>query len=146
MLEKQADLESPYSHVIKVLIYLIEHLLVPIKICFQDLPLSYGHRQQGIQGPRNPTASHEPSLKGPSELLEGANRTFFQTVESSYRHEPQTGWEHFAYQGFIPGVNGHSLVEVADVLHKVRSAIIHGECWLSKMLRKLSPFNSMHKR
>ena len=39
MLNKQADLKSPYSHVIKVPIYLVEHLTVPIRIRFQGLPL-----------------------------------------------------------------------------------------------------------
>ena len=44
----QADLESPYSHVIKVPIYLIEHLPIPVRIRFQGLPLLHDHRQQGI--------------------------------------------------------------------------------------------------
>ena len=84
--------------------------------------------------------------KGPGKLLKGANRTFSQTVEPSHRHGPQTGWEHFAHQGFISGVDSHSLVEMEDVLHRVHSAIIHDECWLSKMSMKLSSFNSTCKR
>ena len=48
VLDKQADLESPYSHVIKIPTYLVEHLLVPVRISFQGLPLSHGHRQQRI--------------------------------------------------------------------------------------------------
>ena len=90
MFNGQADLESPYSHVIKVPIYLVEHLLIPIKIRFQDLPLSYGHRQQGIQGPGNPTTSHKTSHKCLSKLLKGANRTFFQAAKPSHCHRTQT--------------------------------------------------------
>ena len=48
VLDKQAELESLYSHVIKIPIYLIEHLLVPIRIRFQGLPHSHGHKQQRI--------------------------------------------------------------------------------------------------
>ena len=77
MLDKQVDHESPYSYVIKVPLYLVEHLLILVEICFQGLPFLHGHRQQGIQRPRNPIASYEMSPKGPSNLLEGANRTFF---------------------------------------------------------------------
>ena len=44
MLDGQVELESPYSHVIEVPIYLVEHLLVLVRICFQGLPLSHGHR------------------------------------------------------------------------------------------------------
>ena len=54
-LGRQADLQSPYSHVIKVPIYLVKHLPVSVRICFQGLPLSHDHKQQRIQGPRNPT-------------------------------------------------------------------------------------------
>ena len=43
-------------------------------------------------------------------------------------------------------MNGHPLVEVTNVLHRVRSAIVHNECWLSKLLRKFSTFNPMSKR
>ena len=94
----------------------------------------------------NPTTSYETSPKGPNKLLEGANRTFSQIVKPSHRYGPQAGWEHFTYQGFIPGVDGHSLVEMVDVLHRVHSTIVHGECWLSKLSRKFSPFNSTRKR
>ena len=91
LLGKQADLESPYNHVIKVLIYLVEHLPIPVRIRLQGFPLSHGHKQQGIQKPRNPTASHKTTPKGPNKLLKGANRTFFQTVKPFHRHRPQTG-------------------------------------------------------
>ena len=48
MLDWQADLKSPYSHVIKVLINLIEHLSVSVRVCFQGLPLSHGHGKQRV--------------------------------------------------------------------------------------------------
>ena len=48
MLGGQVDLESPYSHVIEVPIYLVKHLPIPVRIRFQGLPLLHGHRQQGI--------------------------------------------------------------------------------------------------
>ena len=35
----QGDLESPYSYVVKVPIYLIKHLAVPVRIRLQALPL-----------------------------------------------------------------------------------------------------------
>ena len=47
---------------------------------------------------------------------------------------------------FILWVNGHSLVEVASVLHRVCSTIIHGKRWLSKSPRKFSLFNPTCKR
>ena len=91
--------------------------------------------------PMNPATSNKTSPEYLSKLLKGANRTFFQAVKPSHCHRPYTGWEHFAYQGLILGVNSHSLVEMANVLHMVRFAITHGECWLSKPPRKFSPFN-----
>ena len=38
-------LKSPYSHVIKVPINLVEHLPVSVRVHFQGLPFSYGHGQ-----------------------------------------------------------------------------------------------------
>ena len=35
MLIKEADLESTDGYVLKIAIYLIVHLLVPIRVCFQ---------------------------------------------------------------------------------------------------------------
>ena len=35
----------------------------------------------------------------------------------------------------------HSLIEVAHMLHMVRSTIIDGECWLIELPRKYCPFN-----
>ena len=51
MLGRQADLESPYSYIIKVSIYLIKHFPVPIRVRFQGLPLPHCHGQQ-----KSPTA------------------------------------------------------------------------------------------
>ena len=50
MLGRLADLESPYHHVIKVPIYLIEHLPVSVWVRFQGLPFSHGHRQRESKG------------------------------------------------------------------------------------------------
>ena len=36
--DKQADLEGPYSHVIKIPINLIKYLLVPVRVCFKVSP------------------------------------------------------------------------------------------------------------
>ena len=43
-------------------------------------------------------------------------------------------------------MDNHSLIEVANVLHRVCFAIIHGKYWLSKSSRKFSSFNSTRKR
>ena len=48
MLNRKAYLKSPYSHVIKVPIDLIEHLSVSIRVRLQGLPFSHGHGQQEI--------------------------------------------------------------------------------------------------
>ena len=45
MLGEQADLKGPYSHIIKISLNLIEHLLVPVGIHFQGLFLTHCHRQ-----------------------------------------------------------------------------------------------------
>ena len=49
MHDRYADLESPYSHIIKVPINLIKHLLISIRVCFQGHPVSHGHGQQRVQ-------------------------------------------------------------------------------------------------
>ena len=61
-------------------------------------------------------------------------------------YKPQTRWEHLAHQILILGVNNHSLLEVAYFLYRVRSTIVHGECWLSKPPRKFSSLNSTCER
>ena len=55
----QADLESPYSYVIKIPINLIKHLPVLVRVCFQGLSLSLFHGQQRVQGSRNSTTSNK---------------------------------------------------------------------------------------
>ena len=55
----QADLESPYSYVIKIPINLLEHLPVLVRVCFQGLSLSLCHGQQRVQGSRNSTTSNK---------------------------------------------------------------------------------------
>ena len=44
MLGRQADLESPYSHVMKVPLYLVEHLPISVGIRLQGFPLPHCHR------------------------------------------------------------------------------------------------------
>ena len=88
-------------------------------------------------------ASHH---KRASKLLKGFNRTLSLTIEPPHCHRPQSRWEHLAHQGFILWVNNHSLVKVANMLHRVWSVVIQSKCWLSKPLRKFSSFNPMGKR
>ena len=38
-------------------------------------------------------------------------------------------------------MDGHSLVEMAHMIHRIRSTIIDGECWLIEPSRKSCPFN-----
>ena len=146
MLGWQANLEGFYSHVIKVSIYLVEHLLVPVGVRFQGFPLPHSHGQQRVQRPRNPTASHKMSPKCPSKLFKGVDRAFLQAVKPPHRHRPQARWEQLAHQGFALGVHSHSLVKVAHMLHRIHSSIVHGESWLSKTLKKLSSFDSTRKQ
>ena len=78
MLGWQANLEGFYSHVIKVSIYLVEHLLVPVGVRFQGFLLPHSHGQQRVQRPRNPTASHKMSPKCPSKLFKGVDEPSFR--------------------------------------------------------------------
>ena len=43
-------------------------------------------------------------------------------------------------------MDSHSLIEVAHMLHRVRSTIVDGECWLIELLRKYCLFNFAHER
>ena len=94
----------------------------------------------------NPTASNKVRSECPGELLKRINRTYSQAIKPHHCHMPQIGWEYLAHQGLIFGVQIHSLVEVAYMLYRVCSTIVHGECWLSKPLRKSSSFNSACER
>ena len=38
-------------------------------------------------------------------------------------------------------MDNHYLIEVAHMLHKIRSTIVDGECWLMELPRKYCPFN-----
>ena len=40
-------------------------------------------------------------------------------------------------------MDGHSLVEMAHMIHRIRSTIIDGERWLIEPSRKSCPFNLM---
>lgn len=54
--------------------------------------------------------------------------------------------QHLAHQGLILRMDSHSLTEMAYMLHRVRSPIVDGECWLMETPRKSCPFNPMHER
>ena len=138
MLDRQVDLKSPYSHIIKVPINLIEHLLVSIQVRFQGLLFSHGHGQQGIQGPRNSNAQVS-FLKESMELAPRPSKP-------PHRHRPQARQEYFTHQGLILGVHSHSLVEVAYMLHRVCLTIVHGEHGLGEPPRKSPSLNSACKR
>ena len=73
VLSRQADLECPYCYIVKISIYHIKHLPIPIRVRLQGLSLSHGHIQQRIQGIRNLTTSNKLGLKGPGKLLKGAD-------------------------------------------------------------------------
>ena len=42
-------------------------------------------------------------------------------------------------------MDGHSLVEMAHVIHRVCSTIVNGERWLIQSPRKSCPFNLVHE-
>ena len=86
-------------------------------------------------GSRDPAICNKARTKSLSELLIGAYGICFQAVKPSHRHWPQAGRENFAHQGLILGVNGHSLVKLAYVLHRVCSAVVDDKRWLIKALR-----------
>ena len=83
--------------------------------------------------------------KCPGELLEAIYEICPWAIEPFYYHGSYTEWEHLTYQGFIFGMDSHSLIEVAHMLHWVRSTIVDGECWLMEPPRKNCPFNLMHE-
>ena len=80
------------------------------------------------------------------ELLEGIYGICPQAVEPSHRHGSQTRWKHLAYQGFVFGVDNHSLIEVAFMFYRVRSTIVDGECGMMEPPRKSCPFNLARER
>ena len=48
-------------------------------------------------------------------------------------------------KGLVLGMDGHSLVEVAYMLHRIRSTIVDGERWLIESSRKFCLFNLMRE-
>ena len=84
--------------------------------------------------------------KSLSGFLKGIDGTCSQAIKPSHCHKTQTGWEYLAHQGLILGVHNHSLIEVANMFHKVYSTIIHGECGLSEPSRKFPSLNSARER
>ena len=127
MLGWQAELESAYGHIVKVTINLVEHFPISVRIGFQGFSFFHGQRQQKSQRPRDPAVGDKTGSKRLSEFLEGINGVCPQTIKPPHRHWPQTGREHFAHQRLVLGVYSHLLIEVANMLHRVCSAIIHNE-------------------
>ena len=48
MLSRQVNLKGLDGHIVKVIVYLIEHLLVFVRVRFQGFLFSHGHRQHGV--------------------------------------------------------------------------------------------------
>ena len=69
-----------------------------------------------------------------------------QIIEPPHRNWPQARGENLAHQGLIPRVYSHSLVKMTDMLHQVRSTIIHGKHQLREPSRKVCPINLSSKR
>ena len=79
------------------------------------------------------------------EHLKGVYGTSPQAIKPSHCHESQTGRENLTHQGLILGIDGYSLVEMAHMLHRIRSTIVDGEHWLIESSRKSYPFNLVHE-
>ena len=94
----------------------------------------------------NPATHNKMRSKHLSEFFKGINGTCTQTVKPLHRHQPQARWEYLAHQGLVLGVHSHSLIEVANMLHRIYSTIIHGERGLSEPPRKSSSFNPVRER
>ena len=58
----------------------------------------------------------------------------------------QIGWENFAHQDLVFGMDSHSLIEVAYMLNGVCLAIIHGESGLIELLREFYSLNPTRER
>ena len=80
---------------------------------------------------RNPAARNEMGSKHLSEFLEGIDGTCPQTIDPPHHHRPQAGWKYLAHQGLVLGMYCHPLIEMANMLYRVCSAVIHGESGLS---------------
>jgi len=91
------------------------------------------------------TLLHVTNLAPETLVIIRTYRTLFQLIEPSHGNRPKARRKHFAQEGLIPRVNGHSLVEVAHMLHKVDPSIIDSKGRLSEAMRKLSPINSTRK-
>ena len=90
---------------------------------------------------RNPTTRNKTRAKCLGELLKGTYGICPQAIKPSYRHLSQIGWKHFTHQGFVLGMDRHSLVEVAHMLYRICSAVVNGECWLVESPREYCPLN-----
>ena len=94
---------------------------------------------------RNPTTSNKMGAKCLGEHLKRVYGTSPQAIKPSHSHESQIGQEHLTHQGLVLGIGSYSLVEMAHMLHRIRSTIVDGEHWLIQSSRKSCPFNLVHE-
>ena len=95
---------------------------------------------------KRPGTRDKMGAKCLSEFLKGIYWTYPQAIKPSHHYRSQTRWEHSAHQGVVLGIDSHSLIEMAYMLHRVCSPIVDGECWLMETPRKSYPFNLMRER
>ena len=141
MLCRQAELESSDGHVLKIALYLVEHLPISIWVCFQSFSFSRGQRYQRSQRMRSSVACNKTGPKRLGKFLKGTDGTYLQTIKPPHRHRPQTGWKNFAHQDVILGVYNHLLIKVTNMFNRVRFAVIQGESGFNEPLRKSSLLN-----
>ena len=130
MLSWEAALESVDGYVIIVTLYLIVHLLVPVRVGFQGLPFLHGQSQQRIQGPRNPATHDEARSEGLGQLLKEPTEFGLRPSNHLIAIGPK----------FIFGMDGHPLIKLTYVLYGVRFVVVHSEGGLMELPRKFSPF------
>ena len=73
--------------------------------------------------------------EGLDKLLIEVYEVRLQAVKPPHCNRPQARRKDFAHQSFIFGVDGHSLVKLAHMLHKVHLTIVKGEHKLMEMPR-----------
>ena len=69
-----------------------------------------------------------------------------QTIKPPHRHWSQARREDLAHQRLVPRVDNHPLVELAHMLHQVRSTVVNGDGWLLEPSREYNPFYVVRER
>ena len=113
---------------------------------FSGSPLLTWIRIVGNPGPRNLATSNKMRAKCLGKPLKGVHGTCPQAIKPSHYHRSRTGWEYLTHQGLVLGLDSHSLVEMAHMLHRIRSTIVNGERWLMELPRKLCLFYLARER